>query len=404
MKPRVVTTNLRVSFFALISLCVFNFSVSECKMNEDLSQFHMMNHPQAVLNRGYGPWPLQNASQILMNHPNFNVPNQPMAPRNNWKGKNKVSDNRKSGGGGYKPPTLQELQSQNRLKARRFYPKKKFNNRSAPYAPRNTTSFIIRAKKAGGIASLVSPCPVTPAVLPTPVFSPSTEVLGDMAKEEWGVDGYGTMNGLIRLRDEAEVNEEDEGAGSSDSDVEEHVEVERRLDQDLSRFEMIYPNSRGPDYNTGLRSSLDDQDTRILQLEEENLTLKEKLFLMGTEMEDLKIRLLRLERRSRGLEDANEEVVENESESETSEGGHGDDHNAAVAENNDVKSQDIVSDENFTAHDEATEVNKGAVSKEDVVELKEDIDHEAEDGNDVQMEDLAALRNEVIKEEERVQG
>lgn len=96
--------------------------------------------------------------------------------------------------GGYKPPTLNDLQQQNRLKARRFFPKKKFyhnnnnnnnNNRTAPYAPRNTSSYIIRAKKSGGIASLVSPCPVTPAVLPTPMFSPSREVLIDMAKEEW---------------------------------------------------------------------------------------------------------------------------------------------------------------------------------------------------------------------------
>ncbi|MBA0759256.1 hypothetical protein Gotri_022169 [Gossypium trilobum] len=53
---------------------------------------------------------------------------------------------------------------------------------------------------SGGIASLVSPCPVTPAVLSRPIFSPSREVLGDMAKEEWGVDGYGLMKELIQLR------------------------------------------------------------------------------------------------------------------------------------------------------------------------------------------------------------
>jgi len=39
------------------------------------------------------------------------------------------------------------------------------------------------------VASLVSPCPVTPAVLPTPVLSPAREVLVEMAKEAWGVDG-----------------------------------------------------------------------------------------------------------------------------------------------------------------------------------------------------------------------
>ncbi|KAH9624246.1 hypothetical protein KSS87_016049 [Heliosperma pusillum] len=220
----------------------------------------------------------------------------------------------------YQPPTLYELEHQNRLKARRFYhPKKKFN-RMGPYAhaPRNTTSYIIRAKKAGGIASMVSPCPVTPAVLPTPVFSPSREALVDMAKEEWGVDGYGSMKGLIRLRspghdetvDDYDDEEED---GSSESDVEEHVEVERRLDHDLSRFEMIYPNT-GVDYHNLLENRVDDQDTHIAQLEEENLILKERLYLMEREFGELRRRLLSLERHNQVVEDINEEVVENVSE------------------------------------------------------------------------------------------
>lgn len=201
------------------------------------------------------------------------------------------------GGGGYnKPPNSNDLQSQNRSKNRRFHSRKKFYSRFAPFAPRNTTSFIIRAKKSGGIASLVSPCPVTPAVLPTPTFSPSKEVLVDMAKEEWGVDGYGSMNGLIRLRSPRgdDDDDEDEG-GSSGSDVEEHVEVERRLDHDLSRFEMIYPNYGYEHTGSVLGNRVDDQDTHIAQLEEENLTLKERLFLMESELEDLRRRVRCLE-------------------------------------------------------------------------------------------------------------
>ncbi|PKU59167.1 uncharacterized protein LOC110094828 [Dendrobium catenatum] len=209
---------------------------------------------------------------------------------------------------GYKPPTLTELQYQNRLKARRFYPKKKFS-RFAPFAPRNTTSFIIRAKKSGGIASLVSPCPVTPAILPTPTFSPSREGLVDMAKEEWGVDGYGSMKGLIRLRSPTAGGSRSKGGaeedddvedGSSESDVEEHVEVERRLDHDLSRFEIVYP-SYGEEQGGAtsaaylLENRVDDQDTHIAQLEEENLTLKERLFLMEREMGELRRRLMLLE-------------------------------------------------------------------------------------------------------------
>ncbi|XP_020079957.1 uncharacterized protein LOC109703662 [Ananas comosus] len=208
------------------------------------------------------------------------------------------------GGGGYKPPTLNELQFQNRMKTRRFYPRK--YARFAPFAPRNTTSFIIRAKKSGGIAELVSPCPVTPAILPTPKFSPSREGVVDMAKEEWGVDGYGSMKGLIRLRSSPGRGADDDDAaaedGSSESDVEEHLEVERRLDHDLSRFEMVYPGGAGAGAGAGgveaylLESRVDDQDSHIAQLEEENLTLKERLFLMEREMGDLQRRLRLIEK------------------------------------------------------------------------------------------------------------
>lgn len=322
-----------------------------------------------VMNRSYGMWPQAPPpppamDQMNFPNPSFNVMKpqgfvmgkqlKPLRPRSNWKGKkmNKIDkrmdvgrrneksmligtssvtgtggpcggpDGASGGYGGYQPPTLNELQQQNRLKARRFFPKKKFhnfnnnnNNRDAPFAPRNTTSFIIRAKKSGGIASLVSPYPVTPAVLPTPNFSPSRELVVDMAKEEWGLDGYGSMKGLIRLRSPGQElgpheDEDEEDGESSESDVEEHVEVERRLDHDLSRFEMIYPN-HGPDYNNVLENRVDDQDSHIAQLEEENLILKERLFLMERELGELRRRLHSLERQNNG------EAVANESDSET---------------------------------------------------------------------------------------
>ncbi|KAE9589301.1 hypothetical protein Lalb_Chr21g0307561 [Lupinus albus] len=308
-------------------------------MNQQSQIMINQTQPQMMNRGGYNKfWSQQQQQQQPHMDPNMKFKN-PMQPSfaksgrgNNWKGKN-VSDKRKDTrrimekqnpnstilpipnnntvvgiGGCYQPPTLHELQSQNRLKARKFYPKKKFNSRFAPYAPRNTTSFIIRAKKSGGIASLVSPCPVTPAVLPTPILSPSREVLGDMAKEEWGVDGYGSMKGLIRLRspgqeaDGHDDEEEEDGGGG--------------LDHDLSRFEMIYPNYGG-DYNNGLENRVDDQDSHIAQLEEENLTLKERLFLMERELGDLRRRLLFLERQSHTVEDINEEVVENGSDNES---------------------------------------------------------------------------------------
>ncbi|KAG7035830.1 hypothetical protein SDJN02_02629, partial [Cucurbita argyrosperma subsp. argyrosperma] len=288
--------------------------------------------------------------------PKYGNMKQSRPGRGNWKGKgvgdkrinNRRTENSLPGSiscpnnssGGYQPPSLHELQSQNRIKARNFYSKKKFNSRFAPYAPRNTTSFIIRAKKSGGIASLVSPCPVTPAVLPTPMFSPSREALGDMAKEEWGVDGYGSMKGLIRLRgseNKAEVHEEEEeegGGGSSDSEVEEHLEVERKLDHDLSRFEMIYQNY-GVEYNNCLENRVDDQDSHIAQLEEENLTLKERLFLMERELVELRRKLQHLEGQNPVVDDVNEEVVDNVSENE-SDGGLEMEYVSEIRPNQDV--------------------------------------------------------------------
>ncbi|CAG7910827.1 unnamed protein product [Brassica rapa] len=351
-----------------------------------LNQSQSLNHPIMVMNQQQPQAMLNNNNQPLMMNPrNYNLSseyhNQPnnfpskmnRNNNNNWKGKKIVNDKRPpnpmmrmrnnnsaipiynnpggGGSGGYKPPALNELQSQNRLKTRKFYPKKKYganSNRHVPYAPRNTTSFIIRAKKSGGIAELVSPSPVTPAVLPTPMFSPSREVLGDMAKEEWGVDGYGSMKGLIRLRSDGhdlepyDDEDEDEG-GSSESDVEEHVEVERRLDHDLSRFEMIYPSyGGGSEYNNVLENRVDDQDSHIAQLEEENLTLKERLFLMERELGDLRRRLQYLERRNMVAEDVNEEVVENnESESEGDDTGGSDARTSGDTKENRVVAEDV---------------------------------------------------------------
>ncbi|KAF8041029.1 hypothetical protein BT93_B3066 [Corymbia citriodora subsp. variegata] len=330
-------------------------TVSQPPPPQMLGQRQSQGFAQPMLSRGsYKPWPPRPQQQLGMDpsakfrgsKPLFGALKQP--GRGNWRGKKPVVDLRKApnpsvnavmasavGAGSYNPPSLNELQNQNHLKARKFYPKKKFNNRFAPYAPRNTSSFIMRAKKSGGIASLVSPSPVTPAVLPTPTFSPTTEVLGDMAKEEWGVDGYGSMKGLIRLRNEAgfrehedeeegEDHEEDDNDGSSESDVEEEKNsVLSRLDHETSRFEMVYPNYGG-DYNNILENRVDDQDAHIAQLEEENLTLKERLFLMERELGDLRKRLQLLERKNQGTDYANEEVVENVSENDS--GGGSDIH------------------------------------------------------------------------------
>ncbi|KAJ7552156.1 hypothetical protein O6H91_06G044300 [Diphasiastrum complanatum] len=206
----------------------------------------------------------------------------------------------------YEPPKL-ELQRRNRVHARKYFPKK----RRAPHAPRNTTSFILQAKKGGGITSFVSPIPATPAVLTTPAMSPAPryrEGLVDEVNKEWGVDGYGSMNGLIRLRYQGECEKDDVESdcdSDSDSDMDHDLpaqsvqQLEQRLDQGLSRFEMIYPSDcahkPGP---VIVDTYLKDQESHIANLEEENISLKERLYIMEQEMEDLRRQLQHKENRA----------------------------------------------------------------------------------------------------------
>lgn len=175
------------------------------------------------------------------------------------------------------------------------------NGPPKPAAPRNTTSFLMRAKKSGGIASLVSPSPVTPAIIPTPVMSPFPAVRGlvDEANQEWGVNGYGSMNGLIRLRS-LELGREDVDDNDSESDVEQGAQsvqqLEQRLDQDVSRFVMTYPSNSVLNIGQNLlETRMDDQDSHIAHLEEENLDLKERLHFMQREVEELRRRMQILE-------------------------------------------------------------------------------------------------------------
>lgn len=177
----------------------------------------------------------------------------------------------------------------------------------APAAPRNTTSFLMRAKKSGGIASFVSPSPVTSAVTPTSVMSPFATAAGlaDEVNHEWGVNDYGSMNGLIRLRSLDFGLLEYGDHIDSESEVEQGAEsvqqLEQRLDHDVSRFVMTYPTGRAQDMGQNLlETRMDDQDSHIAHLEEENLDLKERLYSMQQEVEELRRRMRALEGASSG--------------------------------------------------------------------------------------------------------
>ncbi|KAJ4870660.1 hypothetical protein Rs2_47735 [Raphanus sativus] len=315
-----------------------------------------MNKQQQVINMAHSQSQAMVNNQPLMVNPlNFSLNPNSVNPNNyghNWNGiPIAAGGNNRDGScsGCYKPRALNKLQSRNR----KFYPKNNYANRYVPNAPRNTSSFIIRAKKSGGIADSVSPCLVTPSVLTSPMFSPSVEVLDNMVKEEWGVDVYGSMDGLVRLRSvgihELEPFDED-GGGSCKSDGEKHVEVEKRLENDLSQLEIVCPNGRGRfDYNNDLENRVDNQNRHIAQLEEENLTVKQRLSLMEREVGDFKRRLESLEMRNMVVgEDVNGEVVENESGRDSGTHGSGAFTSGEAMENHlaagDVCKQDMVSD------------------------------------------------------------
>lgn len=212
--------------------------------------------------------------------------------------------------------------SRNRLKRRRILARKTFYSPRAPLAPRNTTTFIMRAKKLGGIAPPVTPTPATPAVIPTPVLSPGLRDKGSSEEmnKELGVDGYGSMNGLIRLRSydnrardvsesESDVDQGDDLSG--DQSVRSVERLEQRIDQGLSRFEMIYP-SRASEVSVpkNLENCVNSQERHIAHLEEENLTLKERLFLVEQEVNELRQRLRELESSSRPDEPPEEHCEE----------------------------------------------------------------------------------------------
>lgn len=93
---------------------------------------------------------------------------------------------------------------------RRTDKKKPVNVGGGQFGPRDTTSFLMRAKRAGGIAP----------------------------PEQLVVDSYGTTKGLIRLKLEPDDSGESE------------VEVERRLGQDVGRFEMARRTRSGTGWTT----------------------------------------------------------------------------------------------------------------------------------------------------------
>lgn len=154
----------------------------------------------------------------------------------------------------------------------------------APQAPRNTTSYIIRAKSCGGIPGVINtPSPSTPA---SACFNTPSCAL-EKVDQEWGVDSYGSMKGLLRVRNRSQCDGND-----LEPNLDRCIEIlyeklEQRVDQDLSRFEMTYPQT--------LETRINGQDYQIAYLKEESTVLKERLHFMEHELCSLKRRMRVLE-------------------------------------------------------------------------------------------------------------
>jgi hypothetical protein len=188
--------------------------------------------------------------------------------------------------------------------------------RTVPRAPYNDSSFLIKVRRAGGLAALVSPATFSTVKTTTSdedarascyreeeVLEPVTEL---------GVEnGYGSMTGLIHLRatddgsscstvDEIDIDsvqQQQQQEDCSFSQLDSVRRLEQRLDRDVSRFEMTLPSPsdvqsrRAPE---SLEERVARQDRDIALLEDQNLTLKERLSLMQQAVYEYQERLARM--------------------------------------------------------------------------------------------------------------
>lgn len=213
--------------------------------------------------------------------------------------KNKTSQQQRVGvasamaAGMYDPPRLMELQRQNRIRTRRHFPKRRKSvPRVPPRAPFNDSSYLMRVRQSGGLASATSPAtPATPAFVSTPVFASPAPQFREVPEGDVRDYGYGSMEGLIHLKS---CPDEPSHAGSQ-APPQSVQQVEEQLDHDVNRFEMTLPSGNGGlSHRTQLMEvRLAEQESHIAYLEDENLTLKERLFLAQQEANELRQRLQR---------------------------------------------------------------------------------------------------------------
>ncbi|GLJ52053.1 hypothetical protein SUGI_1107070 [Cryptomeria japonica] len=181
----------------------------------------------------------------------------------------------------YKPQCKQSqgyLRTENKKRRNLFETNKTILLEGSPVcAPCNTSSDIIKSKKCGRISN----CSASGGFI-------------TQDDEQCGVDAYGSMKAFWRIRHKSQQN-----TGDFETRLDRCIEirdekVERRFDEDLSRFEMIYP-SKYEICPRVLETRINEQDDQIAYLEEEGTSLRERVNNMEQGIDSLKLRMRVLE-------------------------------------------------------------------------------------------------------------
>eukprot|EP00195_Chlamydomonas_chlamydogama_P013519 CAMPEP_0202890332 /NCGR_PEP_ID=MMETSP1392-20130828/778_1 /ASSEMBLY_ACC=CAM_ASM_000868 /TAXON_ID=225041 /ORGANISM="Chlamydomonas chlamydogama, Strain SAG 11-48b" /LENGTH=316 /DNA_ID=CAMNT_0049573881 /DNA_START=29 /DNA_END=979 /DNA_ORIENTATION=+ len=237
--------------------------------------------PTNTFGQFYAPAPMQFPSGLYKAGPNF-VPG--VSGQSSYYGRSQG----RGGGAGrmHHPkkqhnnvPNLSQLRQENKRKARRHF-KGAFGRTphwSVPRAPENNTSYLITAPGS----SLISPAQNGfHAVTPNP-FLPGTawkNGYGTMDKEAAemgaaaGIDMFGSNAGLITT---TEVDGDEHGEGNL-SDEEQRDPFGFELHVDDENGESSLP--------AAVRQRMDEQTAYICQLEENNLKLQERVYLLEQQL------------------------------------------------------------------------------------------------------------------------
>eukprot|EP00898_Chlorokybus_atmophyticus_P008786 jgi/Chlat1/8909/Chrsp92S08221 len=185
-------------------------------------------------------------------------------------------------------PSLQAMQAANRAKTMQHFAKQHATPketpgsvpRTVPRAPQNTTSFIMRSNVLGIHAPLTSP--ITPSVWqPLSIrhdydneWTSGYEGLQDDVAG-LDIDLHGTMQGKIRKR-----GDEDVGSSPDDSRHQVYSDNDFGSDEpgDYHGFELVQSDI----------PVMQEQSRRIEALEEDNLTLRERVYLLEQELREMK--------------------------------------------------------------------------------------------------------------------